>query len=172
MRNMYFICVIGVLMALPAYAASKNILSLVPDAQRVGTARFTYLLFSVYDASLYAPHGKWERDKPYALSLQYLRSLKGERIADRSVQEMRKQGFKDEVKLASWYTQMRDIFPDVHKDTVLTGVYQPNGVTVFYNNDQEIGGVTDPQFGVWFFGIWLAENTSEPEFRQQLIGYK
>ena len=37
-----------------------------------------------------SPQGKWDRNKPFALSITYNWPLEGKSIADRSVQEMRK----------------------------------------------------------------------------------
>ncbi len=150
--------------------ASNVVEKYIPDAERVGEARFTYMLWDVYDATLHAPKGNLDKTKPFTLTLSYLRKLDGNAIAERSAEEIRGQGFKDEVKLAGWYSQMKKIFPDVDKDTKLTGVYIPNGTTRFYKNGQEIGEIRDPEFGKYFFGIWLDEKTSEPQLRRQLLG--
>lgn len=162
------ICVAMCLGYAPVHA-QEQILAAVPQAQEVGQARMTYMLWDVYDVALYAPDGQWQADQPYALKLSYLRSLDGDKIADRSVEEMRKQGFSDEVKLATWHTQMRDIFPNVEKGSILTGVLEANGDTVFYNGKTAIGRIDDPAFGKAFFGIWLDEKTSEPDLRRQLL---
>ncbi len=142
----------------------------VPNAQKVGEARLTYMLWNVYDASLYAPKGKWNAQKTYALSLDYLRKLNGKAIAERSVEEMRKQGYKNEIKLAAWFSQMKNIFPNVKNKTNITGVYYPNSKTIFYKNGKKIGEVNDDEFGKRFFGIWLNKETSEPALRKQLLG--
>ena len=142
----------------------------IPQAAEVGSGRMQYLFFDVYDAVLLAPEGKWDAAKPYALTLNYLRELKGADIAQRSVEEMRMQGFTDEVKLAAWFEQMRAIFPDVNAGMSLTGVYLPGNETRFYKGDQFIGRVKDDQFGQQFFNIWLSEKTSEPGLRQKLLG--
>lgn len=146
--------------------------TVLPDAKTVGTARHKVLFWDIYDAELKAPNGRWTPDTPYTLTLHYLREIEGEMIADISVEEIRKLGFTDEIKLATWHKEMRQIFPDVDKETKLTGLYSPQGATHFYQNNQHIGMIQDPDFGEWFFGIWLDENTSEPEVRQQLLGLK
>lgn len=154
-------------------ANSKEfITNYIPNAQISGSDRYRYMIFDVYDATLYAPKGQWKQNKPYALSLKYLRHLKGKKIAERSVQEMRQQGLNNEMKLAAWYSQMKTIFPDVENGTVLTGVYIPNTETRFYKNGQRVGIIKDPNFGRWFFGIWLSEKTTAPELRRNLIGLK
>lgn len=169
MRKVAYIFILA-LMAFPAYAAAPLIQKAVPNAQISGTARYSYYIFDVYDATLYAPKGKWSLHEPFALSLKYLRTLDGQKIAKRSAEEMRAIGFSDEVTLASWYSQMVQIFPDVDKGTVLTGVYYPNNKTEFYKGKTLIGTVKDPRFGKWFFGIWLSKRTTEPDFRQALLG--
>lgn len=150
--------------------AMDNIRTYVPNAQKVGTAKMRVMLWDIYQATLYAPNGDWSFDKPFALRLKYLRHLDGHKIADRSVQEMRGQGFSDEVKLATWHTQMRDIFPDVNEGDVINGVYMQEGQTIFYEGDQELGRINDPEFSRRFFSIWLSTKTSAPEIRLSLLG--
>ncbi len=161
--------VLAILVMTPAYAL-EHINSSVPDAREVGQGRLTYLFWDVYDATLYAPQGSWENGKPFALELAYLIDLKGKKIADRSAKEIRKQGFSDEVKLATWHAQMQKIFPDVGEGVSLTGVYTKTGETVFFRNNVEIGRINDPEFSEAFFGIWLNEKTSTPKLRRKLLG--
>lgn len=152
-----------------AYAVESVHLS-VPDASVVGRGTLSYAFFDIYDATLYAPQGKWDRSKPFALSITYNWPLEGKSIADRSVQEMRKQGFQDEVKLATWNAQMKSIFPDVRQGTVLTAVHAPGSKTLFYQDNKPIGTIKGDEFGRYFFDIWLSEKTSAPELRRNLLG--
>ena len=122
------ICAVFVMFLAPVYA-SELVSRYVPDAEKVGEGRLTVMVWDVYDASLYAPKGEWEEDKPFALKLTYLRDIKGKKIADRTIEEIRKQGFDDEVKLADWHAQLIRIFPDVNEDTSLVGIYKDNQET-------------------------------------------
>ncbi|MFK8068441.1 MAG: chalcone isomerase family protein [Gammaproteobacteria bacterium] len=142
----------------------------VPEVQKVGEGRLKYLFWNVYDATLYTPKGIWQDEKPFALKLSYLLELEGEKIADRSIEEIRNQGFKNELILATWHNQMRKIFPDVDKGISITGIYTTQGESIFYRQNEEIGRIRDPEFGKAFFNIWLSEKTSEPELRKQLLG--
>ncbi len=171
-KRIYLYAVLCLFFALPAKAEMSIIKAHIPNAQIVGEGRFTYMIFDLYDATLYAPKANYNNNLPFALSLKYLRNLKGEKIARQSVKEMRKQGFEDEKKLENWYEQMASIFPDVKEGTILTGMYMANKTTRFYNGSEEIGTIKDPDFGPWFFGIWLSDNTSAPKLRQDLIGKK
>ena len=149
--------------------ASTLIEQHIPNAQLVATARLTVFLFDVYDASFYTAYGKPEVSAPFALKLSYLRKLNGEKIADRSAEEMRHQQRVDEVTLADWHSQMRRIFPDVEKGDAITGIYKENDECTFYKNSTLIGQMNDKQFCDVFFDIWFGEKTTAPELRKKLL---
>jgi hypothetical protein len=158
--------------AMPVQAAEtpRYIKNAVPGAGIVGSGRLTYMFWDVYDATLFAPSGAFDPQKPFALRLEYLRSLKGRAIADTSAEEIRKQGFADEVRLAAWHEQMTRIFPSVQEGSVLTGIYTPGKGTSFYGGGQKIGTIKDEEFGLYFFNIWLGPQTPAPSLRRALIG--
>ena len=137
--------------------------------QIVGQARLKVLLFKVYDATLYAPQGRYSPDDQFALSLRYLRAFDGDKIAQRSVEEMRKQGYTNERKLAQWLRQMTALFPNVQAGTELTAVKTSSGDAVFYRGLERIGQIKDAEFSQQFFNIWLGAKTSEPEMRKELL---
>jgi hypothetical protein len=153
----------------PAFA-NDDMSAYVKNLKPVGSGRLSFLTMDVYDAALFAPQGQWKPGEPLALRLTYLRALKGNKIADRSIEEMRGIGVTDEVRLAAWHTQMREIFPDVDDGITLTGVLNSQGETIFLKNDEEIGRIKDPGFGQAFFDIWLSEKTNEPRLRKKLLG--
>jgi hypothetical protein len=165
------IIVLSVFLAYPqSVSATEVIMSSVQGASIVGRGILSYILWDVYEATLYAPKGRWDPQKPFALSIEYYRTIEGKDIADRSVQEIRKQGFTDEVKLAAWNTQMKTFFPDVTEGTILSAVYAPAQQTTFYNGNNLVGTIKGDEFGRLFFGIWLDEKTSEPRLRRALLG--
>lgn len=165
-RTAFIFAILGIA---PAYALD-DISAHVPNSEKVGQGRLSYMLWDVYDAALYAPEGDWQSGKPFALQLSYLRAIPGKKIADRAVEEIRAQGFTDEVRLADWHAQMRAMFPDVREGITLTGVYTNAGETIFYEGNKEIGSVKDLEFGRQFFNIWLGPQTSAPDLRRKLLG--
>ena len=169
MRNLMVLAALC-LLSMTSARANDAVQTHVPSGQEVGSARLSLMFWDVYDVTLYAPHGKWSSGAPFALKLHYFLEIKGADIADRSVQEMRKQGFSDELKLAAWHTQMRDLFPDVSDGTELAAVFVPGEITNFYQNGRFIGNIHGADFSLQFFNIWLGEKTSEPELRQKLLG--
>jgi len=170
MRHRILLCASLFLLYAHSALATEAIFTTVPNASIVGRGVLTYVFWDVYEATLYAPNGQWDPAKPYALSLEYYRDIDGKDIADRSVQEIRKQGFTDEVKLATWNAQLKTIFPDVKDGSVLSAIYLPGKETVFYSGDNKIGTIKGDDFGRLFFGIWLGEKTSAPELRRALLG--
>lgn len=176
-RRLFIAFVMGLLLALavtamprPAAADAGPASRLVPSAELVGQGRMTYLGFRVFDAELYAPQGQYSPSKPFALKLTYLRNFKGSDIAKRSVDEMRRQGVRDEAKLKLWGDQMRAIFPDVSQGVSITGVRDGSGKAIFYKDGQQIGSINDREFSRRFFAIWLGANTSNPSLQASLTG--
>lgn len=137
-------------------------------AQGQATMRFFGL--KVYDIHLWTAKEKHADTEAFALQLIYDMSLKGKDIAERSVTEMRKQGYTDEEKLKRWGAEMARIFPDIKKGDSLIGVSIPGQEVRFYSREKMIAAVADVEFARAFFDIWLSEKTSEPALRERLLG--
>jgi len=164
--------IIGMILMVSADLNAKNLQNYFEEPKVVGQARLSMFFFDIYGAALIAPNGEFAEEKPFALELTYLREFEGKEIASRSGDERRKLGVKDEVKLAKWYQEMQDIFPDVKEGQTITGVVDNDKVSHFYFNNKLVGKVHDPEFSKWFFNIWLHEKTSEPKVRERLLGLK
>lgn len=168
MRNVYFM--ISLCMLTAQVQASAVINEQIPDAKMAASGRLTVFLFDVYDASVYTSNGVRRVKPPFALKLDYLRDIKGEKIADQSAEEIRRQARVDEALLADWHSQMRHIFPNVRKGDNITGIYKDLSECTFYKNSAYIGQITDHQFCDAFFDIWFGKKTTQPALRNQLIG--
>ncbi|WP_397535549.1 chalcone isomerase family protein [Roseateles sp.] len=145
-----------------------------PDAglTLVGQAQMRWFGLLIYDIRLWSER-KPARDwwtAPLALELEYARSLKGSEIAKRSLVEMRRQQLIDEASAARWLTQMQERFPDVKAGDRLSGRHLPGEGTDFFFNGSALPRLADPLFSRLFFGIWLSEQTSEPQLRAKLLG--
>ena len=144
------------------------------DPVEVGSGSFRWFGLKLYDARLWSERGRapgsdWSK-VPLALELTYARTLVGSKIADASVDEMKKIGIGSAAQLEAWRAAMRAVFPDVQDGTQLTGLYQPGQPTRFLRDGQPIGEVADPEFGAAFFAIWLHPKTSAPKLRAALLG--
>jgi hypothetical protein len=148
--------------------------SLGAAARLQGMARLRMLGLHIYDARLWVTSDfdaqRFEAS-PLALELIYARSLKGPAIAQRSLEEMRRGGPIADAVGQRWLGFMREAFPDVGADDRLCGVWQPQERrTAFFVNGAAGKTLADPEFGPRFFGIWLAQHSSQPELRLSLLG--
>ena len=109
-------------------------------------------------------------EQPLELELEYLRELKGQAIAERSLQEMQRAGPIPEAQAQRWLAEMQRIFPDVKAGDRISGQHLPGQGARFWHNGRLAGQVDDPAFARLFFGIWLAPTTSEPDMRVALLG--
>ena len=144
----------------------------VANAELVGKARFKVLFFSVFDAKLYAKNAEFRAEEPFALSLSYLREIKGSEIVAKSISEIKAQNEFSSEELTDWKAELAAIIPDVDTKTTITGVRDQAGATLFYKNGVLIGQIENERFTQGFFNIWLGENTSEAKLRSQLLGLK
>lgn len=162
-------------LGLPAVASAvpPEVAQALPEASLHGQARLRFLGLHVYDARLWSTQpltpGGWAQ-RPFALELAYARSLQGRKIAERSIDEMRRQQPIADADAQRWLAAMTELFPDVGAGDRLTGVHLPAEGARFFFNGRPRGELRDPTFARLFFGIWLAPETSEPTLRAQLLG--
>ncbi len=142
----------------------------VPELRLAGEGRLRWFGLLIYDASLWVRGNAFDPQRPFALNIRYARNLRGDRIVETSVDEMRRLGWRDEARLARWARQMGELFPDVRKGERLTGVNLPGAGVDFYHDGRFAGRIADPDFADAFFSIWLDPRTREPGLRQSLIG--
>lgn len=152
----------------------------LPGARLQGSGRLRFLGLRVYDSRLWVGEQSAGPDwlVPLALEIEYLRALDGAQIAERSLEEMRRQATVAADTGARWLSQMKELFPNVREGDRITGVLVPAGApgaapaaaARFYVNGRLRGEVRDAEFARLFFGIWLAPQTSQPALREQLLG--
>ena len=140
-----------------------------PAYMLLGSASFKVLWWPLYDASLYAQTEQFSFPEtvPFVFSLQHQRDISRELL----ISETLKQWDAQQVRVGSdWETTLASLMPDVRKGDVLSMEVQPGFHTYLRLNNNLIGEVTDPDLVIAFAGIWLADTTTRPEFRQQLFG--
>ena len=150
----------------------REVAQALPQAQALGAGRMRYLLWDVFDATLWAPagfRGAQYFEHAFALELRYLRKLSAASLVDSSLQEMRRMGRLDPSKEAPWTAAMQSAFVDVQAGDRITGVHSPGVGARFYFNGSLRATVEDAAFARAFFGIWLSPATSEPRLRSALL---
>ena len=169
----YFVIAAACLVALfvtPVSADDGVVGRYLDSVHRVGSGTYEVAFWEIYDVTLYAEREPFNYEPPYALAIVYKRSFTGKNIADRSAELIREQGFSDEMRLAGWHNQMVNIFPDVEESTELVGVFTNERHARFYFDGEYIGSIRDPEFGEYFFNIWLGAKTRADKLRRELLG--
>ena len=166
---------VGLLQAQPVPAVPPELTGELNGARLQGSGNMRFLGLHIYDARLWVGAqpvtGEWSA-LPFALELQYARSLKGEQIAERSLKEMQRQGEIPEIAAERWLGNMKQLFPDVNAGDRITGLNVPGGGARFFVNGSFRGEPREADFARLFFGIWLSPRTSEPALRETLLGLK
>lgn len=150
----------------------------LPGARLQGSGRLRFFGLHIYDARLWvgpdypreAPAREdWAR-QPLLLELQYARALDGVKIAERSIEEMKRAGPLSPAQEKSWLDFMSQAFPNVVAGTRLSALQQPDAAVRFFVDGKPGRDIDDRAFAERFFGIWLGPRTSEPAMRLQLLG--
>lgn len=136
----------------------------------VGEGRLSMLFWDIYTIRLYTESGRFDREQPFALSLNYLRAVDGQTIAETSIALIAKQSGVDQGKLSDWERALSLLFPDIAKGDHLVGYQDAASGSRFFLNGDPLGAITDLELSRRFFDIWLSEETSEPRLRRALLG--
>jgi hypothetical protein len=144
----------------------------VPDARMVGQGEMRWMGFHLYTAQLWSADVRIGEREPFALVLNYQRSISRKQLVDASLKEMQRLADTpaDDKRLARWRGYMDQAFRDVNEGDQLIGVYLPGKGSRFYQRSALLAEIDDAEFARAFFAIWLAPNTREPDLRRQLLG--
>jgi hypothetical protein len=138
--------------------------------REIGAGSLHWFGVHVYDARLAAAGERFDPAQPFALTLRYARELSGERIAETSIEEIRRLGFGTPGDQRRWLDEMRRFFPDVRRGDELTGASTPGRGAQFLLNGRSIGAIDDPEFARAFFAIWFDPRTRSRDLRTSLLG--
>ncbi len=162
--------------AAPAWAALPSLpesIAGLPGVRLQGSGRMSVFGLHVYDIRLWVGEGFTAQafaQRPLAIEIEYARALAGSRMAERSLDEMRRIAPIDAGQGSTWLASMKQAFPDVIEGDRLIGLHRPGEGVRFFHNGKLRADVADPDFARAFFAIWLSPKTSEPKLRLALLG--
>lgn len=139
------------------------------DWVTLGKARYNFLWFTVYDATLSAPTREFHFPSatPFELTLEYRRGFSKQQIIKATLDQWRRQQL---TWPAEWETLLHSAIPDVTADDTLQLKVADSGSGALLHNDKVVARFNDRDFVIAFAGIWLGTNTTDPGFRRQLLG--
>jgi len=166
--------VLLLLLCLGTNTAQANWRAQVPDAQVIGQGELSMFGFRIYSARLLGSALQFNAEQPFALELTYHRAISREDLVQASLEQITRQAgtAPSPQQLEQWQVEMQQAFIDVEPGQQITGVFLPGQGCQFYVGEQLQHAIADPLFARAFFAIWLAADTSEPELRKQLLGYR
>ncbi len=142
----------------------------VANLDKVGSAKLKVLLWNIYESALYSPNGDFAGIEPgLALEIEYKRNISKTAFIDYTREEWQKQSLYSSDS-EQWLSSLRQIFPSVRKGDRLVLKVTDSLTSEFYFNDEFIGAVANANFTHEFLAIWLSEQSSYPDLRNQLIG--
>ena len=147
----------------------------LPGATLWGQGQMRFFGLRIYDARLWAGPQFEAADfgaYPLALELTYDRAFTGAAIAQRSIEEIERQGDLAPPQAQRWLKALAAVLPDVQPGERLTGLYQPGLGMRLWHGQQALGAIDDAELARRFFGIWLSPRTSEPGLRSALLARK
>ncbi len=147
----------------------------LPEATLWGQGQLRFFGLRIYDARLWASP-RFEAANfgahPLALELIYHRAFTSAAIAQRSIDEIERQGELTPEQSQRWQKALAAVLPDVQPGERLTGLYQPGQFMRLWRGQQALGSIDDAELARRFFGIWLSPQTSEPRLRSALLARK
>jgi hypothetical protein len=144
----------------------------LPGAVAVGSGELRWFGFRIYDAALWSGQQPFDPAARFALQLTYHRSISRERLAQTSLDEMRRLGTApgDASLREQWETRLRNAFIDVEAGDQLIGVHLPGYGMRLYDRRKLVADIPDPKLARAFFDIWLNEASRDQALRRQLLG--
>lgn len=135
----------------------------------IGQASLSWFFRPVYEAWLYADTKDfaYPPGSAFTFMLEYKLPLKQQQIVKETLRQWEKQ--KVEVQPA-WVELLDALIPDVRDGDRLALQVDADQRANLLHNERSVGRIDDPDFVRAFAGIWLAESTTRPDLRQQLLG--
>lgn len=138
---------------------------------KTGEATFSILFWDLYQSQLQTTSGRYPiaiESEQLIFQIRYLADISNDDLIMRTIEQWQHQGISDNT-YQHYVEKLATMWPNIKKGDQLAMLMQ-KGKSVFYFNDQYLGAIDDDVFGPLFVNIWLAESTSEPSLRAQLLG--
>tara|TARA_B110000467_G_C18191401_1_gene406306 strand:- start:209 stop:763 length:555 start_codon:yes stop_codon:yes gene_type:complete len=152
------------------FESSFSIIQQQYDFQPIGETTFSILFWDLYKSRLLTTSGRYpinSSDEKLIYEINYLASISSDDLIKRTQEQWDHLGVSSHL-YNRFLPELKRIWPNIDKGDTLSLLLFNDG-SYFYFNQKFIGGIKDPAFGQIFLDIWLAENTSQPNLRAELL---
>lgn len=137
----------------------------------IGETTFSILFWDLYKSKLMTTSGDYPVNfgsDALVYEINYLADISKEDLIKRTVEQWQHIGVKAE-SYQPFLGALNDLWPNINKGDKLSMLVNGQS-SAFYFNNEHLGDINSPEFGPMFLDIWLAENTSQPKLRRELLG--
>jgi hypothetical protein len=139
--------------------------------QPVGSTTLKVFFWTIYDSTLFSDDGEYRGIEPgLALKIDYRRSVKRDQLIDTTREQWQELDLYDPAASEQWLRELAELWPDIQRGDSITLFVETDMSATFFFNDQALGQINDSRFTRSFLAIWLAENSTFPKLRNELIG--
>ena len=139
--------------------------------QPVGSTTLKVMFWTIYDSTLFTNNGQYRGVEPgLALKIDYRRNIKRDHLIGTTRDQWQELGLYDPGVSEDWLRALMELWPNIRRGDSITLVVEPDMSASFYHNGVSLGRLSDARFTESFLAIWLAENSTFPKLRDQLIG--
>ena len=134
----------------------------------VGEAKLNFFLWPVYEARLFSntEDFTYPDSLPFTLALTYKRTITKQNLLDETLHQWEAMNIIPEEK---WLKFLDETLPDVSKNDEISMHVNSDWESAFYFNGEMIGVLDEIDFSKAFAAIWLSEQSTRPEFRNDLM---
>ena len=159
------------LIMLSVLTTAKSYSSPVDRLQPVGSTTLKVLLWTIYHSTLFTDDGEYRGIEPgLALQIDYRRNIKSEKLISTTRDQWQKLALYDPDTSESWLVELASLWPDIRRGDSITLYVEPDLSATFFYNGESLGQLNDAGFTAAFLAIWLDENSTFPELRNELVG--
>jgi len=136
--------------------------------RQLGSGNLSFLLRPVYEATLYVTDNSFHFPSaaPFKLEIHYRMNIRGAWL----LRETLKQWQAQQIQASpTWISALETALPNISKGDRLT-LFVREHEALLMHNDSLLASFKDVALVEAFAGIWLAENTTEPDLRRNLLG--
>ncbi len=136
----------------------------------IGQTTFTVLFWDIYSSQLLTSSGNYPAkiDDELLFDINYLADISSEDLIKRTIEQWQHLGVPEAI-YQSYLPQLKQMWPNI-KDGDSLSLLVEQGSSHFYFNERYLGVIDETEFSEIFLSIWLSENTSQPELRDELLG--
>ena len=139
----------------------------------VGSTTLKVMFWTIYNSTLFTGDGQYQGIEPgLALQINYRRNIKRDYLIGTTRDQWRELSLYEPGTSERWLGELAELLPNIRRGDSITLVVEPDMSASFFHNGESLGRLSDPRFTEAFLAIWLAENSTFPKLRNQLIGLK